>query len=357
MPFLAELLAVLSHTSGRTTTEELLTDALDVIATGVTATQARLCRLGPDQHWSNIASSGPAKLRARRVNPSGSRAATENSAGAERSERVDPWWLAGSCLVSPMVAVKLSATTGAAGPDNGEDNRQDSREDNDIAGRQIALLGPESSPVLTLDWATDSSDRDLYDPELWIVLETALRLLGALVERAELQAALEYSQRHDALTGLLNRIVFEQELTARLDLLAKRRLPGLALIEIDVCDLRSINDERGYRAGDAVLGAIARRLDQQLRSGGVAGRIGEDTFGYLVSVPDLEGANTLAARLEAMVGVPILMRGPSISIELAIGGVFVADRRPLDVVLRAAERELSTVRRKLVGGRGTLAAL
>lgn len=92
---------------------------------------------------------------------------------------------------------------------------------------------------------------------------------------------------HDALTGLPNRLYFEQ----RLDQLIKRRTGNksrsLAVLFIDLDNFKMANDTMGHKAGDALLVETAVRLSSCLREGDMLARMGGDEFAVL-----LKGVNS-----------------------------------------------------------------
>ena len=68
----------------------------------------------------------------------------------------------------------------------------------------------------------------------------------------------------DALTGVLNRRGFEQQITARLNPDRRHQLP-LCLVMLDIDHFKSVNDTLGHPAGDAVLAQLADMLMHQVR--------------------------------------------------------------------------------------------
>jgi diguanylate cyclase (GGDEF)-like protein len=100
-------------------------------------------------------------------------------------------------------------------------------------------------------------------------------------ERARLEEQLHDLVDRDALTGLLTRRRFEEELERHV---AHGRRYGIggALIVLDLNDFRSINEEHGQRAGDRVLMAVAKSLTNRLRETDLLARIGGDQFAVLL---------------------------------------------------------------------------
>jgi len=121
------------------------------------------------------------------------------------------------------------------------------------------------------------------------------------VENAELQHELELMQSVDGLTGLRNRQRFFEDL--RREFAAARRYDSpLSLILLDVDGLRSVNETRGYDAGDRLLLALAELLMTRLRVTDIAARIGDDDFAIILPRTPQEGAERLAERIAEALG-------------------------------------------------------
>jgi len=168
-----------------------------------------------------------------------------------------------------------------------------------------------SEAVLPLQWYTLAFvPRALYEraamtPTVVIGL-LGLLLLGVLAAAVQAMVALydnrraqllqlERMARTDALTGMANRIAFEERATLEIERAARHRR-CFALCVIDLDGFKAINDTQGHLAGDAVLRFVAEVLVGQLRttSGDLAGRIGGDEFGLLLSeLPDPETARAI----------------------------------------------------------------
>lgn len=94
---------------------------------------------------------------------------------------------------------------------------------------------------------------------------------GELARRAET----------DELTGLANRAGFLRRFETAL---AGNEALSIALVDVD--RFKSLNDEHGHVAGDAVLAEIARRLLQSVRAGDLVARLGGDEFVVLLGAAD-----------------------------------------------------------------------
>lgn len=108
-------------------------------------------------------------------------------------------------------------------------------------------------------------------------------------------AELERLTLTDPLTGLGNRRALERDLP-RLMKLADRVVTPLALLYLDVDDMKSINDGHGHAAGDETLRVLGAVLRASSRAGtDVAYRVGGDEF-VMTLMTGREGAETLALR-------------------------------------------------------------
>jgi diguanylate cyclase (GGDEF)-like protein/PAS domain S-box-containing protein len=118
-----------------------------------------------------------------------------------------------------------------------------------------------------------------------------------VTQRRQLEEELRHQAFHDSLTGLANRALFIDRLEHAM---ARKRgfaLP-LAVLFVDLDDFKTINDGLGHGEGDAVLVAVARRLQEVLRSGDTIARMGGDEFAVLVEdAVDADAPNDVAQRI------------------------------------------------------------
>jgi diguanylate cyclase (GGDEF)-like protein len=155
---------------------------------------------------------------------------------------------------------------------------------------------------------------------LCVALENG-RLEQSLAQLRVLERQLTHQAHHDPLTGLANRTLFSQRLTAALT--GPDR--GLAVLFIDLDDFKTVNDSLGHSAGDALLIAVAERLGGCLRDGDIASRLGGDEFAVLLDgIEGIETAVVVADRILQSLDRPVSVGGQNLtvaaSIGLAIGG-------------------------------------
>jgi diguanylate cyclase (GGDEF)-like protein len=142
---------------------------------------------------------------------------------------------------------------------------------------------------------------------------------------------------HDPLTGLANRMQFQDRLDQAL---ARKRRDGhpLAVLFCDLDLFKQVNDEQGHHAGDAVLIEVARRLLASTRETDTVCRIGGDEFVVICEAfDDVSGVECLAARLISAVGEPI--EGPQVSarIQVSVGIAVAQATSALDDLLSQAD--------------------
>ncbi len=140
----------------------------------------------------------------------------------------------------------------------------------------------------------------------------------------------------DALTGLANRVTLHEAIEQVLS------GDGGALMMIDLDRFKAVNDTLGHSTGDALLVAVARRLQQLVRPGDIVARLGGDEFAVLVRVPvDGATARALAERLVDAFAQPCDVQGRQLSVGLSVGVVLApAHARGVDELIGNADLAL-----------------
>ena len=125
--------------------------------------------------------------------------------------------------------------------------------------------------------------------------------LAAAVEQEE---GSRNASLHDKLTGLPNRVLFQDRLEHGIAQ-AKRHRWILAVMFVDLDNFKSINDTYGHQAGDAVLQTVANRLAHNSRSDDTVSRYGGDEFLYLLTpLHDENDSAMIAAKILNAIQAP-----------------------------------------------------
>ncbi|WP_440998203.1 sensor domain-containing diguanylate cyclase [Arhodomonas sp. SL1] len=159
-----------------------------------------------------------------------------------------------------------------------------------------------------------------------------------VTEARELMQVLHYQARHDALTGVVNRREFEEQLERGLRH-AREHGTQHAVCFIDLDQFKVVNDRCGHLAGDEVLQEVARLLRGELRHTDVLARLGGDEFGVILWDCDEGAAIAVAEKLRHVVrGYVYSSEETTVRLGASIGCVAV-DRSVFNVedVLRAAD--------------------
>lgn len=113
-----------------------------------------------------------------------------------------------------------------------------------------------------------------------------------------------YAAFHDPLTGLPNRILFNDRLEHALAQ-AKRHGWTLAVMFIDLDDFKKINDSYGHDIGDRVLQTVAKRLKGALRDDDTVSRHGGDEFlSLLMEASDEAALSAIAEKIIEAIELP-----------------------------------------------------
>src|SRR5688572_2991719 len=150
------------------------------------------------------------------------------------------------------------------------------------------------------------------------------------------EARIEYLATRDALTGLPNRTLLADRAGQAILAAARNRSP-LALLSVDLDRFKLVNDSLGHQAGDALLRAVAERLETAMAADTLA-RLSGDDFVLLHAVRTPEEAAGIAQRVAAVLARPFVLDGRTLNVGASIGiGVYPNDGRDLAELLKHAE--------------------
>ena len=143
---------------------------------------------------------------------------------------------------------------------------------------------------------------------------------------------------HDQLTGLPNRVLFNEELQRALAR-AERHARPVTLFFMDLDRFKNINDTLGHQFGDRVLQEAAKRLSACVREGDIIARLGGDEFVLLVEeLGDPAALSEIARKLLAAVADLGAIDGQDLNVSLSIGiCAYPTDGRDAKTLLAGAD--------------------
>jgi len=115
---------------------------------------------------------------------------------------------------------------------------------------------------------------------------------------------IEFMALHDYLTGLPNRRMFQDELTAWVKE-SKKRNQAIGVVVLDIDYFKYVNDSLDFNTGDRVLKEIAKRLKATVREGDFVARFGGDEFSIILPNTDREETLEIATKINVAFNEPL----------------------------------------------------
>lgn len=157
-------------------------------------------------------------------------------------------------------------------------------------------------------------------------------------ERRRYEERIEYQAFYDALTGLPNRILFNDRLKLALsEALRCRKIVAVMFLDLD--RFKVINDTLGHDIGDLLLKAVTSELTGCLRQRDTVSRMGGDEFLFIL--PDIGGidhARVVAKKILDHLNKPILAGSHELFISASIGiSLFPFDGEDIEHLVKNAD--------------------
>jgi diguanylate cyclase (GGDEF)-like protein/PAS domain S-box-containing protein len=211
------------------------------------------------------------------------------------------------------------------------------RDHGTVANEEVELRGRDGSCV----WALENVRRVVPAGGGAPMLEG---ILLDISDRKRAEAEIEFKAYHDALTELPNRALFIDRLS--IALAQARRTSGcLAVLFLDLDDMKSINDTFGHPIGDRVLRAVAERLTGALRDADTVARVGGDEFLVLLSIAEPSDAEKVARALLSRFAEPLVVDNDELHLTTSIGvAIHPADGDDVDALIHHADAAMYRVK-------------
>jgi len=157
---------------------------------------------------------------------------------------------------------------------------------------------------------------------------------------ADARDRVEFLAEHDSRTGLLNRDGFMRAARTMM-----RAGTGLGILIVDIVHFRSINELYGEPVGDAVLSAVAERIDQIRWPDLITARFGGDEFVLAIRASSPSAVEMLRERVRRDVARPIAVDAQEVNFDIRTAMAFEARPEVLDALLVSASNELMSAKR------------
>ena len=187
-------------------------------------------------------------------------------------------------------------------------------------------------------WVSNHPQFTPVAAEIWD-WQKFLVTIGMLLVMLEQQVASnEWYALHDQLTGLPNRRLFEDRLTASI-LAAQRNRTRVAVLMIDLNGFKQINDSLGHEVGDELLQHVARNLRHSIRVPDTLARLGGDEFIIIATdLPADQPPNLIAdrsrERISQALRKPFEAAGNTLTVTGSVGIAIYPDDTTDEVLLR-----------------------
>ena len=190
-----------------------------------------------------------------------------------------------------------------------------------------------------------SDEKRAFDEEIIKLLERMMESVAYALdnfdreaERIRDQERIQYLATHDGLTGLPNRLMFNELLHLAVEA-GKRYERPFAVLFIDLDRFKFINDTLGHDAGDVLLKEMSARFKDCLRASDVVARLGGDEFVVLVQeVSDAAQVNSVARKILSAAIKPVEILGQECRVTASVGiALYPADATDEQSLMKNAD--------------------
>ncbi len=211
------------------------------------------------------------------------------------------------------------------------------REHGTVANEEVELRAHDGTAV----WVLENVRRIPPQNGSPAVLEG---ILLDISDRKRREQEIAFKAYHDPLTRLPNRALFLDRLEVAIAQ-ARRNQSTLAVLFLDLDDMKSINDTFGHAMGDRVLQAVGERLVQAIRGGDTVARVGGDEFLILLSNNGEGEAEAVARHILERLSAPLEIDRDELYVTTSIGvALHPSDGEDAETLIRHADSAMYRVK-------------
>jgi diguanylate cyclase (GGDEF)-like protein/PAS domain S-box-containing protein len=177
-----------------------------------------------------------------------------------------------------------------------------------------------------------------FGPDDVSFLQSVANILAVAIERKNAEDRLAHLAQFDIITGLPNRHLLRDRLAQTLSL-ARRNQWLIGVLFIDLDRFKAVNDTFGHSTGDKLLGQVAGRLKDCVRSADTVGRLSGDEFAVVLSnLTKADDAGIVAQKIVNALASPFTLDGHQTYISASIGiAIYPGDALEADGLLKNAD--------------------
>jgi diguanylate cyclase (GGDEF)-like protein len=202
-----------------------------------------------------------------------------------------------------------------------------------------------TAPAAATNWQDGLSKTTLLS-----FFAASVLIASSVMTARSYRKRLEAAALTDSLTGLANRVLFEDRAAQALTL-AVRAGEHVGILLLDLDRFKEINDTLGHHAGDELLQAIGPRIEAVLRRSDTLARLGGDEFAILLpAIGSAAAAAKIADRVIESLAQPFLIQGIDIAIDVSIGVVVSPDNGDtVELLLQRADLSMYAAKQGRLG--------
>ncbi|WP_194463871.1 bifunctional diguanylate cyclase/phosphodiesterase [Bradyrhizobium sp. CCBAU 53340] len=174
-------------------------------------------------------------------------------------------------------------------------------------------------------------EQQLQDGRIISLIKAPLNTGGSIAihmdvtEKRASEKKIAFLAHHDALTALANRVQLREHIEKTLGNVERGGKAAILCLDLD--NFKAVNDTLGHSIGDALLCAVAERLQEVLRAGDLVSRTGGDEFAIVQSADELsaETVGGLASRIVETLSAPFDISDHTVVIGVSVGIAMAPD--------------------------------